>query len=467
MKDNLQIIIWGAGKSLEKNIHKISLDDVCCLIDSDEEKQKRLICGKQIYAPERLSEMKYDYIVVSSELYFDEIAWLLLFHYGVEYRKILRWNGFWQEERSMENALRNSAKGICLHYGVCNVLDVGGVLESKSYWNKARELNLDLMSPGNQICDFVKRRYQNIYTDIPNRPDAYDLLVCENDDVVGKREQILQIGHHAILPPKKVCKSFSNGIMTENEDTFNIQGIHFLGICNRKKHVSIYQVTHKTFNPVRGKPYKPIQAGRQGKLDLGYLGDDEGDNISALNDKINECTALYWIWKNDTSEYVGLNHYRRLFRSVVNREWMLQDFEVQILLEHYHIIVAEAYDTGKLSVLESMRYQVNQEALDNAYKVLHDIFRKRKKEDYQAFLYVMNGYMLYPCNMFITSRKILEEYCEWLFPVLLEMIEKVEIEDRWDDYSKRIIGFFAERLLTVWIVQHDCRIKELPILFLG
>lgn len=78
----------------------------------------------------------------------------------------------------------------------------------------------------------------------------------------------------------------------------------------------------------------------------------------------------------------------------------------------------------------------------------------------------MNGYMLYPCNMFITSRKIMEEYCEWLFPILLEMVEKVEIKEKWDDYSKRILGFFAERLLTVWIVQHDYKIKELPILFL-
>ena len=46
------------------------------------------------------------------------------------------------------------------------------------------------------------------------------------------------------------------------------------------------------------------------------------------------------------------------------------------------------------------------------------------------------------------------------------MIEEIEIKDSWDDYSKRIIGFWTERLLTVWLLSTNYHIFELPILML-
>ena len=30
------------------------------------------------------------------------------------------------------------------------------------------------------------------------------------------------------------------------------------------------------------------------------------------------------------------------------------------------------------------------------------------------------------------------------------------------DYSKRIIGFFAERMMTVWVIKNRLKVKELP-----
>ena len=113
-----------------------------------------------------------------------------------------------------------------------------------------------------------------------------------------------------------------------------------------------------------------------GKPDLGFLEDENGDNISQLNSEINECAALYWIWKNDTFDYFGLNHYQRRFRSLVNEKWMLQDFEIQILLEQYDIIVAEEYNTGELTVTESMRSHVYIDAFDYVYKELDIIFAR-------------------------------------------------------------------------------------------
>lgn len=47
------------------------------------------------------------------------------------------------------------------------------------------------------------------------------------------------------------------------------------------------------------------------------LFDDEGDNISAHNSRLNENTSIYWFWKHlerfEPLAYCGFSHYRRFF----------------------------------------------------------------------------------------------------------------------------------------------------------
>lgn len=57
------------------------------------------------------------------------------------------------------------------------------------------------------------------------------------------------------------------------------------------------------------KIYMPLHVGREGKSDLGYQGDNTGDNISLKNANYCELTGLYWAWKNLNADYIGLVHY--------------------------------------------------------------------------------------------------------------------------------------------------------------
>ena len=79
------------------------------------------------------------------------------------------------------------------------------------------------------------------------------------------------------------------------------------------KNIKIIVATHKKYQMPEEKMYLPIHVGKEGKQDLGYTGDNTGDNISNKNNFYCELTGMYWAWKNLDADYIGLCHYRRYF----------------------------------------------------------------------------------------------------------------------------------------------------------
>lgn len=73
-------------------------------------------------------------------------------------------------------------------------------------------------------------------------------------------------------------------------------------------------ITHKKFYEPKSNIFIPLHVGKKGKEDLGYIGDDTGENISEKNPNYCELTGQYWIWKNIKDvDYLGICHYRRFF----------------------------------------------------------------------------------------------------------------------------------------------------------
>ena len=72
---------------------------------------------------------------------------------------------------------------------------------------------------------------------------------------------------------------------------------------------------HKNDFVLSNDVFRPLQVGKaQSAVNLGFDGDDTGDNISRKNPNYCELTGLYWAWKNlKDYDYVGLAHYRRYF----------------------------------------------------------------------------------------------------------------------------------------------------------
>ncbi len=106
-------------------------------------------------------------------------------------------------------------------------------------------------------------------------------------------------------------------------------------------------------------------------------------------------------------------------------------------------------------------------------RFVDEIFRRHialKQPDYlDAFDHVSNAFTGFPYEIFITRRKIFDDYCEWIFSFLLDATEKVlartNLRQIDNPRKYRVVSFFAERLLTVWLRKNPVRIKKLPVMF--
>ena len=67
--------------------------------------------------------------------------------------------------------------------------------------------------------------------------------------------------------------------------------------------------------------------------------------------------------------------------------------------------------------------------------------------------------------MFIMKKDKFDAYCKWLFDILFELENRLDISD-YSDNDARVFGFVSERLLDVWIETNNIPYKNLPYIFM-
>lgn len=219
-----------------------------------------------------------------------------------------------------------------------------------------------------------------------------------------------------------------------------------------------YVVNHKSIIPDNELPagYKEIRVGSNSKNDKGILTDADGDSICSKNSTFCETTALYWLWKNlpEADDFIGLVHYRRLFLDNDNK--ILSADAAKKIIDSGKIIVSI-----KAPLAQSVYDQYKTFHLKNDMDVCYEIVKELYPEYENAFSSVLNQDWMYICNIFACNRKTFNEYCQWLFPILMELEKRLEPQNRNDSYQKRAIGFLSERLFNVWLKHTEKEICEL------
>ncbi|MES2417823.1 MAG: DUF4422 domain-containing protein [Bacteroidota bacterium] len=265
------------------------------------------------------------------------------------------------------------------------------------------------------------------------------------------------------------------------------------------KELTIFSVFHKDYPQPNCDFIKPIQVGKGlTELDLGFLKDNIGPNISSKNPYFCELTALYWIWKNldqIESEFIGLAHYRRYF---VLPERVRKNFGF------LHIYKKNKRDVYQKALSENALTEVSSEEIklifikklrENTVIVPRPAHLGSKKKydfnikDNYIYNHILEDWLLLEAalvkicpeysefakeyfetaekmhcyNMFIGSKTFLANYCDWLFPILEELERTVKLSEY--PYQKRVFGFIAERLLNLYLHKNNLNTTVYPVVF--
>lgn len=227
---------------------------------------------------------------------------------------------------------------------------------------------------------------------------------------------------------------------------------------------NIYVITHKPLEFSLPEHYQKLYVGakklsQEEKQKLkGYSFDDEGDSISGKNASYCELTGLYWIWKNQQADIVGISHYRRFF---VEGEETLSWEQAERMLEESDVGVAQRWWVPG-TVQKHFARCHNKEDL----AVVRQVIAERHPQYVESFDKAMDKGFLFPFNMMICPKTIFDDYCAWLFDILGECEKRVNLGS-YDSYQGRIYGFLSERLWLVYLIYHRYDVKETKVREVG
>lgn len=261
------------------------------------------------------------------------------------------------------------------------------------------------------------------------------------------------------------------------------------------RNIKILIATHRDKAIIENHIFSPIQVGasiNDYTINDNYYKDNSGvHEISKKNSTFNELSALYWAWKNLNFDIIGLAHYRRyldlnyrkplfekdrnhVVRNIKNDDYRLIDLKNEIavkkkiiqLLKFSEVVIPQkAFCTLDNGEFESLSQQYKRFHIEADWIICMEVILQKYPEYEESVIsFFDNGNILYLCNMFISKKEWFNEYCQWLFDILFEVEKRITISK--DPFQKRVIGFLAERLFTLYILHNKFKIKELPILFI-
>lgn len=240
--------------------------------------------------------------------------------------------------------------------------------------------------------------------------------------------------------------------------------------------VKIFVSTHKKVNSFDSSILQLVQVGSAsaGEKFLGILHDDNGENISALNNQYCELTTQYWAWKNVEADYYGFCHYRRYFNfsdakysendygDVIadcitkdsQQKYGLDDKQILDVVSGCDVLSTINKDLRKFPTKGSTPYDHYAEApylhiedLDLMVAVLSELYPDYKAD---AEAYLTGNFSCF-CNMFIMKKDIFFRYSEWLFAILEEVRKRMDVS-HYSVEGLRTLGHLAERLFNIFMI---------------
>lgn len=232
-----------------------------------------------------------------------------------------------------------------------------------------------------------------------------------------------------------------------------------------EEQVALYAMTHKLFELPKDKLYKPLFVGYENHKDSivlpeDYLSDAVGDNISRRNPYYSELTGVYWVWKNITDcKVVGICHYRRYFQNAAGK--LFDEKQILQILSHYDVMTTKKVILDH-SYIDGFSGKHNR----NDLLVTEQVIKEKYPDYYTTYHRLVNQNTTYFGNMMICSKRLFDAYAKWLFDILFEVENRIDISS-YNDYQKRVFGFISELLLMVYLTYNEYKVYECDVAVIG
>ncbi len=133
--------------------------------------------------------------------------------------------------------------------------------------------------------------------------------------------------------------------------------------------------------------------------------------------------------------------------------------QIEEILQNYDAILPQK---RKLKYTVKKHYSRYHNIKD--LEIIEEIIKTKHPEYLSSYYKVLNEKTLYANNMFVLPQTHFEPFMNWWFSVIFEFEKRINPGD-YKGYQQRIIGFIAERLLTVWFDYKQLKVKELPVIY--
>ena len=231
--------------------------------------------------------------------------------------------------------------------------------------------------------------------------------------------------------------------------------------------IKILIAAHKPYTVPKDSMYLPLHVGKAGKADIGFVGDDTGDNISAKNPYYCELTGIYWAWKNLQADYIGLCHYRRHFtlakrfpKTEAERfDVLLTGEQAEALLHQTDILLPKARNYYIENLYDHYAHTLHIEPLDEAGRIIAE----KCPEYLSEFNKLHQRKSAHMFNMFVMKKEHFDAYCAWLFDILFELEKRFD-PSRYDAFHARYLGRVSELLMDVWLNTNALSYREVGLI---
>ena len=175
-----KIIVFGVGFCLKQNIQYVDIDEVLCFVDNS---QNHMFCGKQVLRPCSIPSFEYDYIVVFSQKYSNDM-YLQLMEMNIPSDKIISWQYYLYilrfNVKNLSRCCLSQMKSFIQKFNITTLLDIeSGLVKNGLHLRRTSFFNYKNMLIDNydaQESIFVNNNYSKIYSEFPEK--KYQAVVC-------------------------------------------------------------------------------------------------------------------------------------------------------------------------------------------------------------------------------------------------------------------------------------------------